>query len=222
MTRTIPDMATVALAVTDGMLHFELSVAYEVFGAAPAGVADPWYDVAVCGPDAVRIGRFRLEPDLGLDRLQRADTVIVPAWADVDEDPPADLVDAVRAAHEAGARVASLCTGAFVLAAAGLLDGKRATTHWAHTGALAARYPQVEVDPDVLYVDNGSVLTSAGKAARWTCACTSSASTTARRSPTPSPAASSCRRTGPAARPSSSPPQCPPKTTTRSRRCSPG
>jgi AraC family transcriptional activator FtrA len=154
MTRTIPDMGTVALAVTDGMLHFELSVAYEVFGAAPAGVADPWYDVAVCGPDAVQVGRFRLEPDLGLDRLQRAD-----------EDPPADLVDAVRAAHEAGARVASLCTGAFVLAAAGLLDGKRATTHWAHTGALAARYPQVEVDPDVLYVDNGSVLTSAGKAA---------------------------------------------------------
>jgi AraC family transcriptional regulator, transcriptional activator FtrA len=165
MTRTIPDMGTVALAVTDGMLHFELSVAYEVFGAAPAGVADPWYDVAVCGPDAVQVGRFRLEPDLGLDRLQRADTVIVPAWADVDEDPPADLVDAVRAAHEAGARVASLCTGAFVLAAAGLLDGRRATTHWAHTEVLAARYPRVEVDPDVLYVDDGTVLTSAGKAA---------------------------------------------------------
>jgi transcriptional regulator GlxA family with amidase domain len=165
MLRTIPDMDTVALAVTDGMLHFELSVAYEVFGAAPVGVVDSWYDVAVCGPDAVRVGRFRLEPDLGLDRLKSADTVIVPAWADVDEDPPAALVDAVRAAHEAGARVASLCTGAFVLAAAGLLDGKRATTHWAHTGALAARYPQVEVDPDVLYVDNGRVLTSAGKAA---------------------------------------------------------
>ncbi len=165
MPRTIPDMGTVALAVTDGMLHFELSVAYEVFGSAPAGVAGPWYDVAVCGSGAVRVGRFRLEPDHGLDRLRRADTVIVPAWADVDEDPPADLVGAVRAAHEAGARVASLCTGAFVLAAAGLLDGKRATTHWAHTEVLAARYPQVEVDPDVLYVDNGSVLTSAGKAA---------------------------------------------------------
>ncbi|OEJ23879.1 AraC family transcriptional regulator [Streptomyces agglomeratus] len=158
-------MGTVALAVTDGMLHFELSVAYEVFGAAPAAVAVPWYDVAVCGPHAVRVGRFLLEPDHGLDRLRRADTVIVPGWADVDEDPPADLVDAVRTAHEAGARVASLCTGAFVLAAAGLLDGQRATTHWAHTGALAARYPGVEVDPDVLYVDNGSVLTSAGKAA---------------------------------------------------------
>ncbi|MGH3662529.1 MAG: helix-turn-helix domain-containing protein [Micromonosporaceae bacterium] len=158
-------MDAVALAVTDGMLHFELSVAYEIFGAAPAGVTSPWYDVTVCAPNAVRVGRFRLEPDSGLDRLQRASTVVVPAWADVDEDPPADLVDAVRAAHEAGARVASLCTGAFVLAAAGLLDGRRATTHWAHTRALAARYPKVEVDPDVLYVDNGGVLTSAGKAA---------------------------------------------------------
>lgn len=165
MMRTIPDVNTVALAVTDGMLHFELALAYEVFGSAPAGVPGPWYDVVVCGPGTVRAGRFGLEPDHGLDRLPHADTVIVPGWADVDEDPPAELVDAVRAAHEAGARVASLCTGAFVLAAAGLLDGFRATTHWAHTEALAARYPHVTVDPDVLYVDNGSVLTSAGKAA---------------------------------------------------------
>ncbi|GAA0703102.1 helix-turn-helix domain-containing protein [Kitasatospora atroaurantiaca] len=158
-------MGTVALAVTDGMLHFELSLAFEVFGADMTDVADPWYSVSVCGPSAVRVGRFRLEPDHGLDRLSRADTVIVPGWADVDEDPPVDLVDAIRVAHEAGARVASLCTGAFVLAAAGLLDGRRATTHWAHTRALAARYPRVTVDPDVLYVDDGSVLTSAGKAA---------------------------------------------------------
>ncbi|GAB2727208.1 helix-turn-helix domain-containing protein [Kitasatospora kifunensis] len=165
MTRTVPDMGTVALAVTDGMLHLELALACEVFGPAPAAVTGPWYDLALCGPHAVRVGRFRLEPDHGLDRLARADTVIVPGWADVDRDPPGDLVDAVRAAHQAGARVASLCTGAFVLAAAGLLDGKRATTHWAHTRALAARYPQVTVDPDVLYVDNGRVLTSAGKAA---------------------------------------------------------
>ncbi|TQJ92391.1 transcriptional regulator GlxA family with amidase domain [Streptomyces sp. SLBN-31] len=165
MPRTITDMSSVSLAVTDGMLHFELSLAYEIFGTAPAGVAGPWYDLDVCGPDAIRFGPFRLEPDHGLDRLRSADTVIVPGWADIDADPPADLVDAVRAAHEAGARVASLCTGVFVLAAAGLLDGKRATTHWAHTEALAARCPAVEVDPDVLYVDNGSVLTSAGKAA---------------------------------------------------------
>jgi AraC family transcriptional regulator, transcriptional activator FtrA len=158
-------MHSVALAVTDGMLQFELSLAHEVFGAAPDGVTVPWYDLVVCGPRAVRAGRFQLEPDHGLDRLRRSDTVIVPGWADIDVDPPAALVDAVRAAHEAGARVASLCTGVFVLAAAGLLDGKRATTHWAHTQVLAARYPRVMVDPDVLYVDNGSVLTSAGKAA---------------------------------------------------------
>lgn len=163
--RTLSDMTTVALAVTDGMLHFELSMAYEVFGAVPDRVAVPWYDVVVCGSRAVEVGRFLLEPDHGLEHLARADTVIVPGWADVDVDPPAELVDAVRAAHEAGARVASLCTGAFVLAAAGLLDGKRATTHWAHTEALSTGYPKVEVDPDVLYVDNGSVLTSAGKAA---------------------------------------------------------
>ncbi|MEU7103146.1 helix-turn-helix domain-containing protein [Streptomyces longwoodensis] len=158
-------MTSVALAVTDGMLHFELGVAQEVFGAAPAAVTGPWYDVAVCGPHPVRVGRFRVEPDRGLDALPAADTVIVPGWADVDADPPGDLVDAVRAAHDAGARVVSLCTGAFVLAAAGLLDGRRATTHWAHTDVLAARYPRVEVDPGVLYVDGGTVLTSAGKAA---------------------------------------------------------
>ncbi|MEU9845766.1 DJ-1/PfpI family protein, partial [Actinomadura sp. NPDC048032] len=148
-------MTTVAVAVTDGMLHFELSVAYEVFGSAPADVAGPWYRLLGCGTGTVRAGGFRLEPDHGFGLLPTADTVIVPGWADVDVDPPGDLVDAVRAAHRAGARVASLCTGAFVLAAAGLLDGRRATTHWAHTEALAARYPRVEVDPDVLYVDNG-------------------------------------------------------------------
>ncbi|MFC8426872.1 helix-turn-helix domain-containing protein [Streptomyces sp. NPDC057236] len=158
-------MDTVALAVTDGMLHFELALAQEVFGSAPDGVTGPWYDLVVCGPGPVRAGRFLLLPDHGLDRLPRAGTVIVPGWADIDEAPPAELVDAVRAAHEAGARLVSLCTGAFVLAAAGLLDGLRATTHWAHTRALADRHPKVEVDPDVLYVDNGSVLTSAGKAA---------------------------------------------------------
>lgn len=153
------------MAVTDGMLHFELSLAYEVFGADLSHLVTPWYELVLCGPAPVTVDRFRLEPDDGLDRLTHAATVIVPGWADVDEDPPADLVAAVRAAHEAGARIASLCTGAFVLAAAGLLDGRRATTHWAHTDVLAARFPRVEVDPDVLYVDNGSVLTSAGKAA---------------------------------------------------------
>ncbi|MFC8298376.1 helix-turn-helix domain-containing protein [Micromonospora orduensis] len=158
-------MTTIALAATDGMLHFELAMACEVFVRDPSGLADPWYDLAVCGPAPVRVGRFLMEPDHGLDQLANADTVIVPAIEDIDADVPPELIDAVRAAHAAGARMVSLCTGAFVLAAAGVLDGLRATTHWAHTEALAARYPEVQVDPDVLYVDNGTVLASAGKAA---------------------------------------------------------
>ncbi|MER6495886.1 MULTISPECIES: helix-turn-helix domain-containing protein [Streptomyces] len=158
-------MPAVALAVTDGMLHYELSVAVEVFGSDLTHVVHPWYDFTLCGNAPVRIGRFHLEPDHGLDHLAHADTVIVPGWADTDVAPPTELVEAVRAAHAAGARVASLCTGAFVLGAAGLLDGRRATTHWAHTRELARRHPKVTVDPDVLYVDNGDVLTSAGKAA---------------------------------------------------------
>ncbi|MEV6969923.1 helix-turn-helix domain-containing protein [Hamadaea sp. NPDC051192] len=158
-------MSTIALAATDGMLHFELAMACEVFVRDPSGLADPWYDLVICGSGPVRAGRFRVDPDDGWDRLARADTVIVPSVEDIDAELPADLLDAVRAAHQAGARMVSLCTGAFVLAAAGVLDGLTATTHWAHTEALAARYPQVTVDPDVLYVDNGTVLASAGKAA---------------------------------------------------------
>ncbi|MFJ6052172.1 GlxA family transcriptional regulator [Streptomyces sp. NPDC092307] len=158
-------MPTVALAAAGHMLHFELAVAYEIFGNPPLDAPQGWYDVLLCGPGPVRVGPFTVEPDHGLERLARADTVIVPACADVDEPPPPELVEAVRAAHAAGARVASLCTGAFVLGAAGLLDGRRATTHWAHTAELSARHPRAEVDADVLYTDNGSVLTAAGKAA---------------------------------------------------------
>ena len=162
--RTLSDMHTVALATAGHLLHFELGIAYEIFGNPPLDVSE-WYDVRLCGPGSVQVGPFTVEPDDGLGRLATADTVIVPALADVDEPPPAELVDAVRAAYEAGARIASLCTGAFVLGEAGLLDGRRATTHWGHAAALSARYPQAVVDPDVLYTDNGNVLTAAGKAA---------------------------------------------------------
>jgi len=158
-------MHSVALAVTDGTPLFELAAACEVFGV-DRDLADPWYDLTICGPPTAEVGGW-LQAGIqhGLDTLPTADTVIVPACRNVEDAPPTDLVDAVRGAHQAGARVASLCTGAFVLAAAGLLDGRRATTHWAHTSRLAARYPRVRVDPDVLYIDDGTVLTSAGKAA---------------------------------------------------------
>ncbi|HTF48976.1 MAG TPA: helix-turn-helix domain-containing protein [Pseudonocardia sp.] len=159
-------MTSVALAVTDGIPLFELGVPCAVFGVDRPDLVDPWYDLVVCAPPGARVGGwFRAETPHGLDELAAADTVIVPACHDIVDNPPADLVDAVRAAHLAGARVASICTGAFVLAAAGLLDGRRATTHWMHAALLAQRYPKVEVDPGVLYIDDGSVLTSAGKAA---------------------------------------------------------
>jgi AraC family transcriptional regulator, transcriptional activator FtrA len=161
-------MHTVALAVHDGISMFEAAAACEVFGVDRSDLADPWYTFTVCGPDRARVGGWLLA-DLphgqGLDTLLDADTVVVPACHDTEEDPPEDLVSAVRAAHERGARVVSLCTGAFVLAAAGLLDGRRATTHWLHAATLAARYSRVQVDPDVLYVDSGTILTSAGKSA---------------------------------------------------------
>lgn len=164
-TRTLSDMPTVALLTAGHLLHFELAVAYEIFGNPPREATQGWYDVQLCGPGPVRVGPFVVEPDHGLDQVAGADTVIVPACVDIDDPPPPELIEAVRAAHESGARVASLCTGAFVLGAAGLLDGRRATTHWAHAAELSARHPKALVDPDVLYTDNGSVLTAAGKAA---------------------------------------------------------
>ncbi|MGJ6962129.1 helix-turn-helix domain-containing protein [Streptosporangium sp. G11] len=158
-------MKSVVLALYDGAMLFGAAAACEVFGV-DRGLADPWYDFRVCGPRQARLGGWlRIDTPHGLDAIADADTVIVPACGDVEADLPADLVDAVRAAHDRGARLVSLCTGAFVLAAAGVLDGRRATTHWEHTAVLAARHPRVQVDPGVLYVDEGSVLTSAGKAA---------------------------------------------------------
>ncbi len=150
--RTLSDMPTVGLPAAGHLLHFELAVAYEIFGNPPRESTGGWYDVLLCGPGPgpVRVGPFTVEPDHGLERLAEADTVIVPACADIDEPPPPELVEAVRAAHAAGARVASLCTGAFVLGAAGLLDGRRATTHWAHAEELSTRHPLAVVDPDVL------------------------------------------------------------------------
>ena len=164
--RTLSDMSVVALAVTDGIPMFELAVPAAVFGVDRPDLVDPWYELMVCSPPNARVGGwFRADTPYGLDELARADTVIVPACHNVIDDPPGELVEAVRAAHEAGARIASICTGAFVLAEAGLLDGRRATTHWMWADLLARRYPKVEVDPGVLYLDEGDILTSAGKAA---------------------------------------------------------
>lgn len=101
----------------------------------------------------------------GLEAISRAGTVVVPAWRSITSPPPEEALDALRRAHEEGARIVGLCTGAFVLAAAGLLDGRPATTHWMYAPTLAKRYPSVHVDPRELFVDDGDVLTSAGTAA---------------------------------------------------------
>ncbi|MGI8608042.1 MAG: helix-turn-helix domain-containing protein [Candidatus Dormibacteria bacterium] len=147
---------------------FELGVICEVFGFDRTSDGLPAYDFAVCavkpGPLMTQVG-FRIDVPFGLERLAAADLIAIPGWDQVDAPPAPEVLEALRDAVRRGARVMSVCTGAFVLAAAGLLDGRRATTHWRHAAELARRYPAIEVDPNVLYVDDGSVLTSAGTAA---------------------------------------------------------
>ncbi|MFD9029651.1 GlxA family transcriptional regulator [Streptomyces sp. NPDC059567] len=147
---------------------FPLACATEVFGShGPAIPARYAFEVCTERPGPVRtqVG-YDMLVTTGLDALERADTVLVPGWQQpVGTEVPSAVVTAVRAAHERGARIVGICSGAFVLAAAGLLDGRRAATHWARAAELAARFPQVRVDPAVLYVDHGDVATSAGSAA---------------------------------------------------------
>src|SRR5215207_9860752 len=161
-------MGVVAAVIDEGALTFDLAVPCEVFGLDRSDIASPWYEflLVAAGDSPVRTQTgFLLGTPHRLPDLARADTIVVPGWSDPAQAPSDPLCSALRAAYERGARVVSLCTGAFVLAEAGLLDGRRATTHWAHTALLSGRYPAVQVDADVLYIDEGSVLTSAGKAA---------------------------------------------------------
>ena len=157
----------VAVVVYDGVALFELAVANDVFGTDVTGTSGaPLYRVAICGaaPSVTTDGGFRMEVPHGLDSLAVAQTIVVPPTEFPDQ-VPAAVLDALRLARTRGRRILSLCTGAFVLAAAGILDGHTATTHWSECAVLARRYPRVSVDPRVLYVDEGSLLTSAGSAA---------------------------------------------------------
>jgi AraC family transcriptional regulator, transcriptional activator FtrA len=158
----------VGLALTEGAPIFELAIPCEVFGRHRDGLPRPWYDLRMCAPDGAGTevsNGFMASGADGYDALTRSDTVVVTAVRDVHAEPDPDLVAAIKAAHSNGARVVSLCTGAFVLAAAGLLDGRPATTHWNHARELARRFPAVSLDPAVLYVDDADVLTSAGTTA---------------------------------------------------------
>jgi AraC family transcriptional regulator, transcriptional activator FtrA len=160
-------MHTVAVAVVGGTAQFELAVACEVFGTDRSWMFDDWYAFKLCAaePGPVRTAAgLVLDTPYGIDDLITADTVIVPAAGEA-PGQHAPLIDAIRQAYANGARIASICTGAFLLAEAGLLDGRRATTHWAHAAELASRYPEIDVDPNVLYVQDGRIFTSAGTAA---------------------------------------------------------
>lgn len=158
---------SVALLAYDGLCTFEFGIAVEVFGLPRPEIPD-WYRFRVCaiepGPLAAT-GGFRILAEGRLAELRRADTIIVPGWRGIRTPVPESLVKALRAAHARGARLVSFCSGVFVLAATGLLDGRRATTHWRYAEHLRKAYPAIRIEPDVLYVDEGQVLTSAGSAA---------------------------------------------------------
>ncbi|WP_245768754.1 GlxA family transcriptional regulator [Stigmatella aurantiaca] len=162
----IPAMHVMAVVALDGVVPFDLSTPCDVFGRVRLPGGHPGYQVRVCGvTPEVNAGVFHLRTRHGLDELARADTILLPGISDLAAPVPGALVEAVRAAAAGGTRVASICTGAFLLAETGLLDGHRATTHWLAAEELARRHPAIQVDPNVLYVDNGQFLTSAGAAA---------------------------------------------------------
>ncbi|WP_033667728.1 transcriptional regulator FtrA [Salinispora fenicalii] len=159
---------TVSVLAYEGMSVFEVGIVTEVFGLPRPEFDVPWYELTVCAerPGSVRvIGGASLHTPHGLDAFTAADTVIVPGVPDVGADSLPELVAALRRAHRRGARIVSICSGAFALAGAGLLDGRRATTHWRYAERFRQRYPGVDLNPDVLYIDDGNVLTSAGSAA---------------------------------------------------------
>ncbi len=166
--RTAVRAPRVAAIAYDRDSFFELAIAVEVFGLPRTDLRDPWYEFEVCGVERGPLratGGLRILPRRGLAELERADTIIIPGWRDPHERPPARLLAALQRAHARGARLVSICSGLFVLAAAGLLDGRRATTHWKYTALVRELHPQVRLEPDVLYVQEGNLFTSAGSAA---------------------------------------------------------
>lgn len=152
----------------DQLCTFEFGCVVEMFALQRPELGVPWYRFAVCSSERGRLraaGGITVAAPHSLKILERADTIIVPGWRDANEAPPADLVKKIRAAHDRGARLCSICSGVFVLAAAGILEGRTVTTHWRYAERLQQRYPAVRVNPNALYVDEGSIVTSAGSAA---------------------------------------------------------
>lgn len=158
----------VVALVYDGLCTFEFGVAYEVFGLPRPEMGAEWYRFRTAAVDQGPLhaaGGLSVTPDGGVELLEDADLIVIPGWRSVDAPVPQALRETLRHAAARGARIATLCSGALVLAASGLLDGRRATTHWRYAVELRQRHPEIEVTPDVLYVDNGRTLTAAGSAA---------------------------------------------------------
>lgn len=163
----------IAVIAFDGINPFHLSVPCQVFGAQRADCDGATFDVKVCAEDPgaplTTTAGFDIVATHGLAALSRADIVILPSWHSDCRPAPHSLLQALRRAHQRGAQVVGLCVGAFPLAEAGLLDGRTATTHWALADTMSERYPKIRVDREVLYVDEGEVVTSAGVAAGLDC-----------------------------------------------------
>lgn len=159
-------MHNVAVVALDGFVPLDLAIPCDVFGGFDLADQPRLYRVQVCAVRrVVRSGAYDIRAHFGLEAVPAAHTVVVPGVVDVEKPVPAPVIAALRRAWDRGARITSICSGAFVLAAAGLLDGYRATTHWRCTAELARRYPAIKVEPDVLFVDEGRIVTSAGASA---------------------------------------------------------
>jgi AraC family transcriptional activator FtrA len=162
------DHRRVAALIYDGLRTFEFGIVVEIFGLPRPELDVDWYKFEICslerGPLRA-MGGLRVEAPHGLRSLQRAGTIVISGCRSINEPPPESLLRALRSAYARGARLVSICSGVFVLAATGLLDGKRVTTHWRYAEQLSAQFPKLRVDPGVLYVDEGRILTSAGSAA---------------------------------------------------------
>lgn len=162
------DPMKVAVLAYDNLCTFEFGIAVELFGLCRPEF-DTWYSMKVCAenPGRVRcVGGFHIDVQHGLRVIDNAGTIVIPGWRGSNGfDVPTTIVKKLQRAYADGATILTVCSGVFALAATGLLDGRRATTHWLYANTLAERYPAIEVDPDVLYVDEGRLLTSAGSAA---------------------------------------------------------
>ena len=163
-----PEPHPIAILAYDGLCLFEFGCAFEVFGLSRPEMGANWYRCVIAAAEdgALRgVGGVHVVADGGLELLADARTIVIPGWRGKNAPVPPPLLQALRQAHARGCRLVSICGGAFVLAQAGLLAGKRATTHWHHIEELSRAFPDIIIEPDVLYVDEGLLMTSAGSAA---------------------------------------------------------